>query len=123
MSITPLLPLLRYGNCNMSALSVSADESWASLSAGYLSSHFTIWNVNGISKSKVKKKKGKQTRLLAAKMGFNPGTKALVLLMGKPLGPCGIRRDFWCQSKRIKRTGDGMSVEGCTSGQPLLRAH
>ena len=37
----------------VSVSSVRDDESWASLICRLLIGHFTIWNINGISKSKI----------------------------------------------------------------------
>lgn len=57
-------------------------------------------------------------------MGLNPGAKVHALLLGKPLGPCGIRRrKFWCSSKRIKQSGNDMWVEGATSSCCMCGRH
>ena len=122
ISITPLLPLLRYGNCSMSALSVSDDESWALLICRLLIQPLHHLEQKSL---KVRFKKKKQTCLLEAKLGLHPPSRAHALLTGKPLGPCGIRRrNCWCQIKRIKWTGNDMLLEGGTSppGQLSLSA-
>lgn len=92
------------------------------LSSRRLSSHFTIWSVNGKSPSKVKKKRIevasqqlKRAWIQAPKLtSYRRATRWW-----------GSRGHFWCQRERIAEGGVAGDWKGVRmlSRQPLLRAH